>query len=57
MTTGLLVALQHTAHGKNDLVDCVMEMDTHEWLTTSNMDSEEDRDAASSDAEMQSERE
>jgi hypothetical protein len=27
VTTGLLIALHHTAHGKDDLVDRVMEMD------------------------------
>jgi hypothetical protein len=46
VTTGLLIALHHTAHGKNDLVDQVIEMDTHMWLNVSNMASEEEQAAA-----------
>ena len=46
VTTGLLVALHYTAHGKNDVLDCVIEMDTHQWITVPDMASEEEQAAA-----------
>jgi hypothetical protein len=33
VTTGLLIALHHTAHGKNDVLDRVIEMDDHPWVS------------------------
>jgi hypothetical protein len=33
VTTGLLLALHHTAHGKKDVLDLVIEMDDHPWLS------------------------
>jgi hypothetical protein len=33
VTTGLLVALHHTAHGKNDVLDRVIQMDDHPWIS------------------------
>jgi hypothetical protein len=33
VTTGLLIALHHTAHGKNDVLDRVIEMDIFPWMS------------------------
>jgi hypothetical protein len=33
VTTGLLLALHHTSHGKNDVLDRVIEMDDHPWMS------------------------
>jgi hypothetical protein len=33
VTTGLLIALHHTAHGTDDVVDRVIEMDDHPWVS------------------------
>ena len=46
VTTGLLVALHYTANGKNDVLDCVIDMDTHQWITVPDMASEEEQAAA-----------
>jgi hypothetical protein len=32
VTTGLLIAFHSIAHGKNDVVDRVIEMDTFKWI-------------------------
>jgi hypothetical protein len=42
VTTGLLVALHLTAHGKKDLLDCVIQMDTHPWITVFDMTNEKE---------------
>ena len=42
VATRLLVALHLTAHGKKDLVDCVIKMDTHPWITVFDMTNEKE---------------
>jgi hypothetical protein len=42
VTTGLLIALLYTGHGKDDLVERVIEIDTHPWLDVPNMCTEEE---------------
>jgi hypothetical protein len=45
VTTGLLVALHHTAHGKNDVLDRVLEMDDHQWIKVPPNSSKEEQEA------------
>jgi hypothetical protein len=46
VTTGLLIALHHTAHGKNDVLDRVIEMDEHPWMSVPTCSSGEEEAAA-----------
>jgi hypothetical protein len=46
VTTGLLIALHLTAQGKNDVANCVLAMDTHQWITVPHMASPEEQAAA-----------
>ena len=45
VTIGLLIALHHTAHGKNDVLDRVIEIDNHQWISDPTGLSKEDQEA------------
>jgi len=45
VTTGLLIALHHTAHGKNDVLDRVIEMDVFPWMSVPECSSSEEEAA------------